>query len=140
MVIADLVATQLLFPVLSDSGLPSPEIDQVLVNDGQALLNSIVAGLHAAAPDGLVVHVHDILAWSDTHKQPLALEAVLALAETDPAAALTLAQKGNVPYGCDPWTASRSVGARLTETTFWRWPFAPGADYLVGAVVARSCR
>jgi SAM-dependent methyltransferase len=137
-VISDLLATQLLFPALHDSGLRGPEIDKVLLDDGQALTNSVVARLHAAAPDGLVVHLHDILVWSDRHKQPFPLETVLALAETDLAAAFTLAQHGNVPYGCDPRTASGSVGAKLTQTTFWRWPFAPGTDYLVNATVTRA--
>jgi hypothetical protein len=138
--IADLVASQLLFPALSDSGLPGSEIDEVLLSTGQALTNSVVARMHAAAPRGLVVHVHDILVWSDGHKQPFPLEAVLALAETDPAAALTLAQQGNMPYGCDPRTASQSIGATVTQTVFWRWPFALGTDYLVNATIAQSPR
>jgi hypothetical protein len=137
-VISDLLATQLLFPALHDSGLRGPEIDKVLLDDGQALTNSVVARIHAAAPDGLVVHLHDVLVWSDSHKQPFPLDTVLALAETDPAAAFTLAQQGNVPFGCDPLTASRSVGAKLTDTAFWRWPFAPGTDYLVNATVTRA--
>jgi len=139
-VISDLLATQLLFPALHDSGLRGPEIDRVLLDDGQALTNSVVARMHAAAPEGLVVHLHDVLVWSDNHKQPFPLETVLALAETDPAAAFTLAQQGNVPYGCDPLVASRSIGAKPTQTTFWRWPFAPGTDYLVNATVMRAAQ
>ena len=137
-VIADLIASQLLFPVLADSGLPGPEIDKALIEDGQALTDSVVARLHAAAPGGLVVHVHDILAWTDGRTQPFALETVLALAQTDPSAALTLAQRGNLPYGCDPRGASRAADAELAQPCFWRWPFAPGTDYLVSATVAHT--
>lgn len=137
-VIADLLFTQLLFPALSDSGLRGYEIDQVLVDHGQALTNRVVARLHAAAPRGLVVHVHDVLAWTDGHAQPFPLAVLLALAETDPAAALTLAQRGNLPYGCDPRMGSSLVVATLTMPTMWRWPFAPGTDYLVSATIARA--
>lgn len=139
-VVADLIATQLLYPALIDSRLPAPMIDKLLLRDGQRLTDSVVARLHAAAPDGIVVHVHDILGWWNGHPQPFSIEAALALGADDPAAALTLCERGQTPYGCDPRRASRSLDAQLEHTAFWRWPFAPGTNYLVCATVARSSR
>lgn len=137
-VIADFVATQLLYPALSDSGLPAARIEATLLAEGQRLTEAVTARLHAAAPAGDVVHLHDMLGWWPGHGQPFKLDAVLALAETDPAAALTLAGRANVPYGCDPRAASRALGAEIIGARFWRWPFAPGTDYLACATVART--
>jgi SAM-dependent methyltransferase len=137
-VIADLIATQLLFPALADSGRPGAQIDQVLLTHGQALTNAVTARLHASAPHGVVIHLHDLLVWTDHQAQPFALDTVLQLAATDLAAALTLAHRGDPPYGCNPREGSRATGAELTHSTFWRWPFAPGTNYLVNATVART--
>jgi len=136
-VIADLFATQMLYPTLADSGLPAPRIDATLLAEGQRLTNAVTARLYAAAPGGIVIHLHDLLGWWTGHDQPFALDTVLALAETDPAAALTLAAGANAPFGCDPRAASRALGAEIIATRFWRWPFAPGTDYLICASVAR---
>lgn len=137
-VVADLLFTQLLYPALTHAGLPAATIGDTLQRDGQPLTDDVVAWLHASAPDGLVIHVHDLLGWWPGHPQPFTLDDVLALAEQDPDAALQLAQRGNLPSGCDPRTASRALGAEIIDTAFWRWPFAPGVDYLVCATVARS--
>ena len=137
-VVADLLFTQLLYPALTDAGLPASTIGDTLQRHGQPLTDDVVAWLHASAPDGLVIHVHDLLGWWPGHPQPFSLDDVLALAEHDPDAALELAQQGNVPSGCDPRAASLALGADLIETAFWRWPFAPRIDYLVCATVARS--
>ncbi len=137
-VIADFVATQLLYPALSDSGLPAARIKATLLAEGQRLTEDVTARLHAAAPAGVVVHLHDTLGWWPGHGQSFTVDAVLALAETDPAAALTLAGRANVPYGCDPRAASLALGADILDTRFWGWPFAPGTDYLACATVART--
>ena len=134
-VVADHVATQLLYPALVDAGLDGERIDAALLRDGQPLTDAVVRRLHAAAPDGVVIHVHDLLGWWPGHAQPFGIDEVLALRE-DPDAALALAATGDVPYGCDPRTASLAAGAEITETTFWRWPFSPATDYLVCATVA----
>jgi hypothetical protein len=134
-VVCDLVLSQLLYPALRARDLPGGEIDAVLLRDGQRLTDGVVARLHAAAPGGVVVVLHDLLGWWDGHPQPFALGDVLALAARDPAAALQRARGGSLPYGCDPWLATRRAGARVRETRLWRWPFAPGADYLVCALV-----
>ncbi len=137
-VVADLLFTQLLYPALVDAGLPSGAIEGALRRHGQPLTDAVVAWLHASAPDGLVVHVHDVLGWWPGHPQPFALEDVLALAKRDPDAALHLAQQGDVPRGCDPRQAALDLGAEIIDTALWRWPFAPGVDYLVCATVART--
>ncbi|QEC50331.1 hypothetical protein FSW04_23935 [Baekduia soli] len=136
-VIADLVLTQLLYPALRRRGLGGGEIDGVLLRDGQALTDAVVARLHASAPGGVVVVLHDLLGWWDGHPQPFALQDVLALARHDPGAALRRARGGSPPYGCDPWLATRRAGAHVQAMRLWRWPFAPGADYLVCGLVTR---
>ena len=138
-VVADLVLSQLLFPALKRRGLSGGHVDAVLLRDGQRLTDAVVARLHASAPRGTVIVLHDLLGWWDGHPQPFALADVLRRAERDPEAALRQARGGSLPYGCDPWLATRRAGARVLETRLWRWPFAPGADYLVcGMVTARG--
>jgi hypothetical protein len=139
-VVCDLLLSQLLYPALRARGLSGGQIDAVLLRDGQALTDAVVARLHAAAPGGAVVLLHDLLGWWDGHPQPFALEELLRLAGHDPAAAVARARTGRLPYGCDPWLATRRAGARVTATRVWRWPFAPGADYLVCGLVTQRTR
>lgn len=139
-VISDLLATQLLYPALADTGPDAATIDTTLLTAGQPLTDAVIARLHAAAPTGIVIHLHDLLGWWPNHPQPFTLETVLSLAASDPAAALTLANRGNTPLGCDPRAASNRLGAEILDTRFRRWPFTPGTDYLVCATVARTKR
>ncbi|WP_210496065.1 hypothetical protein [Patulibacter sp. SYSU D01012] len=137
--VADLCLTQLLYPALRDAGLTSRAVGEALERDGQPLTDAVAARLHASTPGGLVVYVHDLLGWWRGHPQPFPLDAVLERAAGDgPDAALALAATGTVPRGCDPRTALVRAGAQVVDTAFWRWPFAPGVDYLVCATVARS--
>jgi hypothetical protein len=134
-VVCDLVLTQLLYPALKAAGrLTGAEIDAVLLRDGQRLTDGVVARLHAAAPGGTVVILHDLLGWWAGHQQPFRLDELLA---RDAAAALKLARRGSLPYGCDPWLATRRAGAQVVRTALWRWPFSPGADYAVFGLVTR---
>ena len=136
-VVADLVLTQLLYPALKSAGtLSGREIDEVLLREGQPLTDAVVARLHASAP--VVVILHDLLGWWKGHQQPFALDTLL---RRPAAEARKLARAGSTPYGCDPWVATRNVGARVVDERHWRWPFAAGADYLVfGLVTARRDR
>ncbi|MDX6703978.1 MAG: hypothetical protein QOF26_4204 [Baekduia sp.] len=136
-VVCDLLLTQLLYPALRRTGLDGRAVDDVLLRDGQGLTDAVVARLHAAAPGGTVVILHDLLGWWDGHAQPFGLEELLARGAEDPAAAVALAARGSLPYGCDPWTATRRAGAEVAETRLWRWPFAAGADYAVFGLVTR---
>jgi SAM-dependent methyltransferase len=137
-VVCDLVLTQLLYPALKAAGaLSGAQIDAVLLRDGQRITDGVVARLHAAAPGGTVVILHDLLGWWDGHRQPFTLDELLAAGAADPAAALRLARRGSLPYGCDPWLATERAGAHVTRTALWRWPFAPGADYAVFGLVTR---
>jgi hypothetical protein len=133
-VVGDLVLTQLLYPALRGGDLRGDEIDAVLLRDGQRLTDGAVARLHAAAPGGTVAILHDALGWWKGHQQPFTLAELLA---RDPARALALARCGSLPYGCDPWIATRRAGARVVDTRLWRWPFAPGADYAVFGLITR---
>ena len=135
-VVCDLVLTQLLYPALkAASTLGGAEIDDVLLAHGQRLTDGVVARLWSStAPGGAVVILHDLLGWWKGHQQPFSLDHLLGL---DPAAALAASRRGSLPYGCDPWIATRRAGARVERTVVWRWPFAPGADYAVFGLVAR---
>ncbi len=100
-----------------------------------ALTRAVVARLHASAPR--VVHVHDPIAWWDGHEQPVALEEILAVAGHDgPEAALALAARGVGPRESDPRAALADLGLSPAATALWRWPFAPGVDYLACATLA----
>jgi hypothetical protein len=80
------------------------------------------------------VILHDLLGWWKGHQQPFTLDELL---RATPAAGLALARRGSLPYGCDPWLATRRAGAQVVATHRWRWPFAPGADYAVFGLVTR---
>ena len=134
-VIADQLLSQLLYPALSDSDLPTRAVNAALRTHGQSLTNAAVANLAAAAPGGLLVLVEDVLGWWEGHDQPFALDDVLAL--NDPNAALELMQRGRPARGADGRVALAAARAEVVDRAFWRWPFAPGTDYLVCATVAR---
>lgn len=136
-VVADLVLTQLLYPALKAAGtLSGREIDEVLLREGQPLTDAVVGRLHASAP--VVVILHDLLGWWKGHQQPFALDTLLRRPAAD---ARRLARAGSTPYGCDPWVATRNAGAHVDRERHWRWPFAPGADYVVfGLVTSRRDR
>jgi hypothetical protein len=132
-IVADLVLTQLLYPALKHAGtLSGAEIDEVLLAHGQALTDGVVARLHASAP--VVVVLHDLVGWWKGHQQPFALRTLLDASAEE---ALALARRGSLPYGCDPWVATRAAGARVVAMRHWRWPFSPGAEYLVFGLVTR---
>jgi hypothetical protein len=135
-VIADLLYTQLLYPALLDAGLPGPAIDAALRRDGQPLTDAVVARLHASAPQGTVIHLHDVLGWWLGHEQPFSPTEILELAQRDPDGALALGAEGDRPLGCDVRRAVEGAGARTIDSALWLWPFAPGVDYLVDATVA----
>jgi len=130
-IIADLLYTQLLFPALLDAGLPGPVVGAALNERGTQLTRLAVQRLHASAPQGTVVHLHDLLAWWPGHSQPYTLDALVALAGRDQAAALRLVDGGRAPRGADPRPALRALGAEIVQTALWRWPFSPDVDYLV---------
>ena len=135
-VVGDLFYTQLLNPALVDLGLAPVRRDGLLARHQAALTRAAVRRLHASAPAGTVVHVHDPLAWWPGHPQPVALETVLAAARTDVAAALALVAGGDGPRSSDPRPAVVALGRAIAATRIWHWPFAPGVDYLVVATVA----
>jgi SAM-dependent methyltransferase len=140
-VIADAVLSQLAYPALRDAGLDGAAIDRALLGGGQALTDAVVARLLASAPGGVLVIVDDVLGWWAGHPQPFALDAVLACAAREgPGAARALVRRGSPAYGCDAEAALRRAGGELLDIAFWRWPFAPGAEYLVCGRVARSRR
>lgn len=139
LVIGDLLYSQLLFPALSDAGLPSIRIDSFLRRYGPPLTRGVVARLHASAPGGQVLHIHDPLAWQPDRRQPFSLRDVLALATINSDAALRLAHTGSGPTYADPRIALKAFDLPVLEARLWGWPFANDIDYLVSAVLAPGC-
>jgi hypothetical protein len=134
LVVGDLFYSQLLYPALVDLGVDPDRRAEALVRHAPPLTRAVVARLHASAPR--VVHVHDPIAWWDGHEQPVALEEILAAAtRLGPEAALDLAARGVGPYESDPRAALADLGLSPTATALWRWPFAPGVDYLACATL-----
>jgi len=110
----------------------------VLARIDRPLVASVVRRLHASVvPGGVVVHVHDPLGWWDDHVQPVSLREILTAGATDAEAALELVARGHGPSACDPRAIALEAGVPLLETTFWRWPFQRGVDYLACATVTR---
>jgi hypothetical protein len=133
-IVGDLLYSQLLYPGLLDAGLAQDAIGDCLQRHGQQLTDSVVARLHASAPRGVVLHVHDPLAWWDGHEQPVTLGEILA--EQDSEQALALVARGTPPTGCDPRLSLATLGREARQTRLWHWPFQAGVDYLVCATLA----
>jgi hypothetical protein len=136
LVIGDLLYSQLLYPALVDLDVPAARTAAFLARYAPILTRSIVARLDASAHHGRVLHIHDPIAWWPGHAQPVALTLILATAQRDPAAALSLAAHGTGPHDSDPRPALRALSIPIRATTLWRWPFAPGVDYLACATLA----
>jgi hypothetical protein len=129
-VIVDLMLSQLLYPALSDARMGRRASDAVMLAHGQKLTNMVISRL--AVSTGLIVCLEDVLGWWQGHPQPVTLDEILAA--PDPYA---LIARGSTPYGCDGRVALQAAGAEAVDRALWRWPFAPGTDYLVCATVAR---
>jgi hypothetical protein len=132
--VGDLLYSQLLYPGLLDAGLAQDAIGDCLQRFGQPLTDSVVARLHASAPNGVVLHVHDPLAWWDGHEQPVTLDEILAAPDAEHA--LALAALGHPPTGCEPRLSLAALGLEPRGTRLWQWPFQAGVDYLVCATLA----
>ena len=81
--------------------------------------------------------LHDALGWWDGIRSRSGWTRCSPWRAAIRSAAAARARSGDVPYGCDPWLATRRAAPRVAATRLWRWPFAPGADYLVCALVTR---
>jgi hypothetical protein len=134
--IGDLFYSQLLYPGLRDAGVPDERILPALANYGPAVTGLVVSRMHASAPDGVVVHVHDPVGWWGGHAQPFTLDHVLAVASRSADDALALLQSASGPEGTNPRSALAALGIPILRTSFWRWPFGHGTDYLACATVA----
>ena len=135
--IGDLLYSQLLYPALRDSPLQPERVGVVLARIDRPLVTSVVRRLHASAPGGVVVHVHDPLGWWAGHPQRVTLEEILEAAAADTDAALALVARGHGPSACDPRAISLELGCEPVATALWRWPFQDGVDYLACATVTR---
>jgi hypothetical protein len=138
LVIGDLLYSQTLYPALVDLDIPASETASFVARYAPVLTRSIVARLQISAPAGLVVHVHDPLAWWPGHPQPVTLNQILAIAEINPDAAVRLAARGSGPHHSDPRAALTRFAIPIHETALWRWPFAPHVDYLACASLTKT--
>ncbi len=136
LVIGDLFYSQLLYPAMLDLGVPESRRRSVLDRYGPILVRGVVARLHASAPYGRVVHLHDPLGWWPGHVQPVSLPEILDAARRDPDQALRLIARGCGPRDADPRAAVRHFAIPVRATALWRWPFSNDTDYLVCATVA----
>ncbi len=140
LVIGDLLYSQLLYPALIDLDVPTAHSRALVGRYAPALTQAIVARLETSAPNGTVVHVHDPIAWWPGHPQPVTLDLILELSESDPEAALTAAARGTGPRHSDPRGALRALSIPIRATTIWHWPFAPSVDYLACATLTSRAR
>lgn len=136
LVIGDLFYSQLLYPALVDLEVDPDRRAETLVHHAPPLTRGVVARLHSSAPR--VIHVHDPIAWWDGHPQPVTLDEVLTVAAEGPEVALALAARGVGPRESDPREALADLGLTPAAAALWRWPFAPGVDYLAAATLATS--
>jgi hypothetical protein len=133
--IGDLLYSQLLYPALVDLGVGEERRSETLRSCAPALTLAAVARLHASAPT--VVHVHDPLAWWESHEQPVALDHILRVADGgDLEAALAAVARGVGPTESDPRPALRSLGIPSRASALYRWPFSVGVDYLACVTLA----
>jgi hypothetical protein len=139
-VIGDLLYSQTLYPALVDLDIPVARTAAFLARYAPILTRSIVARLQISAPSGLVLHIHDPLAWWPGHPQPVTLNQILAIAELNPEAAVRLAARGRGPHHSDPRSALTQFAIPIHETALWRWPFAHHVDYLVCATLTGTTR
>ena len=135
LVVGDLLYSQLLYPAMLDLGIPDARRRSVLERFGPVVVRGVVARLHASAPDGRVVHLHDPLGWWPGHAQPTALAEILNTAQRDIEHARTLVARGHGPCDADPRPALGHFAIPIQATKLWRWPFAQDTDYLVCATV-----
>ena len=139
LVIGDLFYSQLLYPALVDLGVDPNRRAETLRRQAPSLTDAAVGRLHASAPR--VVHIHDPIAWWDGHQQPVELDEILAAAtDQGPDGALALAARGFGPRESDPRAAIADLGLVPTAAALWRWPFAPGVDYLACATFVATVR
>jgi hypothetical protein len=136
LLIGDLLYSQLLYPALLDLGVPEQRQRSILERFGPTVIRGVVARLHASAPHGRVVHIHDPLGWWPGHPQPVALSEILDTARHDIDQALALVVRGRGPRDADPRAALNAFAIPIRATMLWRWPFADETDYLVCATVA----
>lgn len=136
-VIGDLFYSQLLYPALLDAGVSSARTGRALARYGPALTDAVVERMNASvAAGGRMIHLHDVVGWWDGHRQPVALEEILAQQRSEEACALI--SRCRQPVGTDPRASAERLGARVLETALWEWPFAPDAKYLVCATVTAT--
>jgi hypothetical protein len=109
LVIGDLLYSQLLYPALLDLTVPAPRRAALLDCYGPLLTRAVVERLHASAPRGAVLHLHDPLAWWRGHVQPIPLDDILDASKRDTSAALALTARGHGPHNSDLSRPARPI-------------------------------
>ncbi|MDQ6776390.1 MAG: hypothetical protein M3071_09280 [Actinomycetota bacterium] len=138
LVIGDLLYSQTLYPALVDLGVPPGRIAAFLAHYAPGVTRSIVSRLQISAPNGIVVHIHDPIAWWPGHPQPVTLNQILTIAKLHANAGLRLAARGDGPHRSDPRTALHQFAIPIVDTALWRWPFAEQVEYLACATLTAA--
>ena len=133
----DLVIGDMLYTQLLHAGLIALEVfgerqHELMRRYDPPLVNALVQRIQASlAPGGHAIHVHDVACWSTGHDQPMELEEALE----DPFWNWTKQRRHD---DCDPHLVLGRIGADVTESAWWGWPFEPNKRFLVRATVARA--
>ncbi|MCW2972051.1 MAG: hypothetical protein JWN72_324 [Thermoleophilia bacterium] len=130
LVLGDMLYTQLLQPALVQLRLPGArQLEYMRAFDGR-LTEALVQRLQrSAAPQGRVVHVHDVACWSGSHDQPMELEEALSAPEPSWARLKRHDQ-------CDPQLALERLRVLTVDRAWWEWPFEPNKRFLARGTVA----
>lgn len=133
----DLVVGDMLYTQLLHAGLIALEVfgerqHELMRRYDPPLVNALVHRIQASlAPGGHAIHVHDVACWASGHDQPFTIDEVLE----DPFWTWTQLRRHD---DCDPHLHLGRLGADVTDSAWWHWPFEPNKHFLVRATVARA--
>ena len=134
-VIGDLFYSQLLYPGLRNAGVPDERIMLALANYGPALTGLVVSACTRARPTASS-STSTTRRLVGRHAQPFTLDHVLAVAGPVGRRGAGAAPDRLGPGGHESSFRPGALGIPILRTSFWRWPFGHGTDYLACATVA----
>ncbi|MCB0877865.1 MAG: hypothetical protein KDC46_02645 [Thermoleophilia bacterium] len=131
-VVGDMLYTQLLHSGLLALGVHGRRQHELMRRYDPHLTNALVQRIQASlARGGHAVHVHDVACWTKGQDQPVSLDDALE----DPDGTWRRLRRHDA---CDPHLVLERLGASISDTAWWRWPFEPRKQFLVRASVART--
>lgn len=133
----DLVVGDMLYTQLLHAGLIALEVfgerqHELMRRYDPPLVTALVQRIQASlAPKGHAIHVHDVACWADGHEQPIELAEALE----DPFWNWSKLRRHD---DCDPHLVLGRIGADVSESAWWEWPFEPNKRFIVRATIARA--